>query len=61
MTRGSARSKGHVIVAGLGNIGFRLVQSLRRHGEAVVAIERTKMPDRLQKTVAAKTSATPFR
>jgi len=40
IARGSARAKGHIIVAGLGNIGFRLVQSLLRSGEQVVAIER---------------------
>lgn len=32
--------KGHVIVAGLGNVGYRVVQELLRAGAAVVAIER---------------------
>jgi len=40
IARGSARAKGHIIVAGLGNIGFRLLQSLLDGGEQVVAIER---------------------
>ncbi len=31
---------GHVIVCGLGAIGFRVVEELRRHGELVVVIER---------------------
>ncbi|MGA2253703.1 MAG: NAD-binding protein [Thermoguttaceae bacterium] len=42
IARGSARFKGHIIVAGLGNIGFRLVQSLLQNGEQVVAIEHRK-------------------
>ncbi len=40
ISRGSSRSKGHVIIAGLGNIGIRLVQQLLDHGERVVAVER---------------------
>ncbi len=32
--------KGHVVVAGLGNVGYRVVQELRRAGASVVAIER---------------------
>jgi Trk K+ transport system NAD-binding subunit len=32
--------KGHVIVCGLGNVGFRVVQELLHQGERVVAIER---------------------
>ena len=36
--RGTLRN--HVIVAGLGKIGYRLVQDLVRNGESVVAIER---------------------
>jgi Trk K+ transport system NAD-binding subunit len=32
--------KGHVIVCGLGNVGFRVVQELLNQGERVVAIER---------------------
>jgi Trk K+ transport system NAD-binding subunit len=31
---------GHVIVAGLGNLGFRIVEELRRGGVPVVAVER---------------------
>jgi Trk K+ transport system NAD-binding subunit len=31
---------GHVVVAGLGNVGFRVVEELIRRGERVVAIER---------------------
>lgn len=32
--------RGHIIVCGLGNVGFRVVQELLRHGERVVAIEK---------------------
>jgi Trk K+ transport system NAD-binding subunit len=39
----------HIVVAGLGNVGFRVVQLLRKYGESVVAIERngscTFLPD----------------
>lgn len=34
--------RGHVIVCGLGNVGFRVMQELLRHDERVVAIERTR-------------------
>jgi Trk K+ transport system NAD-binding subunit len=37
--RRTSRHRGHIIVAGLGRIGFRLVGDLIRHGEEVVAIE----------------------
>jgi Trk K+ transport system NAD-binding subunit len=37
--RRTSRHRGHVIVAGLGRIGFRLVRDLIRNGEEVVAIE----------------------
>lgn len=30
----------HIIVAGLGNVGFRVVEQLRRYGEEVVCIEK---------------------
>lgn len=33
---------GHVIVCGLGNIGFRVVEELLTHGDKVVAIERAR-------------------
>ncbi len=33
---------GHIIVCGLGNVGFRVAQELHRQGERVVAIERTR-------------------
>jgi voltage-gated potassium channel Kch len=39
-SRGCSRLKNHVIVVGLGNIGFRAVRELVRAGETVVAIER---------------------
>jgi Trk K+ transport system NAD-binding subunit len=45
MAHGAAHYRGHVIVAGLGNIGFRLVRDLVQAGESVVAIEhRTDAP-----------------
>ena len=31
---------GHIVVCGLGNVGYRVVEELRRRGESVVAIER---------------------
>lgn len=40
LTRGSANLHGHIIVAGLGSIGFRVMRELARRGENVVAIER---------------------
>jgi Trk K+ transport system NAD-binding subunit len=36
----SERMMDHVVVCGLGHVGFRVVESLRRLGEPVVAIER---------------------
>jgi Trk K+ transport system NAD-binding subunit len=33
---------GHVVVAGLGNVGFRVVQELRRTGVPVVVVERNR-------------------
>jgi Trk K+ transport system NAD-binding subunit len=33
---------GHIVVCGLGNVGFRVVEELFKHGERVVAIERTR-------------------
>ena len=40
VTRGSSQLRGHIVVAGLGSVGFRVVQELVRRGETVVAIER---------------------
>jgi Trk K+ transport system NAD-binding subunit len=48
IARGSARSKGHVVVAGLGNIGLRLVQGLLQDGEQVVAVESSEEDESLQ-------------
>ena len=39
MSLGSSHFKGHVIVAGLGSVGFRLVRELVHNGQSVVAIE----------------------
>jgi Trk K+ transport system NAD-binding subunit len=36
----AATFENHIIVCGLGNVGFRVVQRLRRMGEQVVCIER---------------------
>ena len=38
VTRGSSQLRGHIVVAGLGSVGFRVVQELVRRGETVVAI-----------------------
>jgi Trk K+ transport system NAD-binding subunit len=48
VSRATARREGHAIVAGLGNVGFRLVQSLVQHGESVVAVERRPDGDFVQ-------------
>lgn len=34
--------RGHIVVCGLGNIGFRVVEELLRDGERVVALERSR-------------------
>lgn len=36
----AASYENHIVVAGMGNVGFRVMQHLRRHGEMVVCIER---------------------
>jgi len=38
--RGCSRYSGHIIVAGLGNVGFRIVNALSELGEQVVAVEQ---------------------
>jgi Trk K+ transport system NAD-binding subunit len=48
MAADRARSTGHVIVAGLGKIGFRLVRDLVRNGQRVVAIERREEAEFVQ-------------
>ena len=40
--RSHARRVGHIIVAGLGSIGYRLASELSRRGESVVAIEQSE-------------------
>lgn len=40
LARSCSQFKGHIIVAGLGNIGFRVVKELVQSGETVVAIEQ---------------------
>jgi voltage-gated potassium channel Kch len=39
-SRGCSRLSNHIIVVGLGNVGFRVVRELVRSGETVVAVER---------------------
>ncbi len=48
----SERLSGHVVVCGLGHVGYRVVEELRLGGEAVVAIERTE-DDSFLETVRA--------
>lgn len=36
----TAQMRGHVVVCGLGHVGYRVVEELRRLGEEVVAVER---------------------
>jgi voltage-gated potassium channel Kch len=40
MGRQRVPEEGHVVVVGLGNVGYRIVEELRRAGETVVAIDR---------------------
>lgn len=40
--RSHARRAGHIVIAGLGSIGFRLATELSHRGESVVAIEQNK-------------------
>lgn len=46
--RGCAQYKGHIIVTGLGNIGFRVVRELARNGETVVAVEEQQSGNFIQ-------------
>lgn len=45
---GAANYQNHIVVAGLGNIGFRLVRELVQAGERVVAIEKSSDASFLQ-------------
>jgi Trk K+ transport system NAD-binding subunit len=40
MARGAARTRGHVVVAGIGNVGIRALRELVRHGEQTVAVQK---------------------
>ena len=44
LARGRARAREHIIVVGLGNLGFRIVEDLIRRGETVVAVEQRDSP-----------------
>lgn len=44
----AATYENHIVVAGLGNVGFRVVENLRRSGETVVCIERNSEATFLQ-------------
>ena len=46
--RSCAECKGHIVVAGLGSIGFRLVRELARRGETVAAIEQRNSGEFIQ-------------
>ena len=50
LARGCARYQGHIIVAGLGEIGFRLVRELVHDQETVVAIELRENGEFVQPT-----------
>ena len=39
-SRGCSKMKGHIVVAGLGHIGFRVARALVQQGNSVVGIER---------------------
>jgi len=41
LAQGTRHRRGHVIVAGLGNMGFRVLRQLARLGEDVVAVEKS--------------------
>jgi voltage-gated potassium channel Kch len=47
LARGVVRQRDHVIVAGLGHSGFRVLRELCRLGESTVAIERCETADLL--------------
>jgi Trk K+ transport system NAD-binding subunit len=40
LARGCSQLEGHIIVVGLGNLGYRVLRELTRSGQMVVAIER---------------------
>jgi hypothetical protein len=40
MGRQRVPEEGHVVVVGMGNVGYRIVEELRRAGETVVAVDR---------------------
>jgi Trk K+ transport system NAD-binding subunit len=39
LARGRSRRHGHIVVVGIGTVGYRVVRELKRRGESVVAIE----------------------
>lgn len=40
MARGAAELHGHVVVAGMGNVGVRVLRELARHGEEMVVVQK---------------------
>ena len=44
LARGRALAREHIIVVGLGNLGYRIVEDLVRRGETVVAVELRDSP-----------------
>mgnify|MGYP002153772910 CR=1 FL=1 len=50
LARGASKYRGHIIVAGLGNIGYRVVRELVHRGETVVAIEQDEGCDYIAPT-----------
>jgi len=40
MARGAAQMEGHVVVAGMGNVGIRVLRELGRHGEDLVVVQK---------------------
>jgi voltage-gated potassium channel Kch len=40
MARGAAGLSGHVVVAGMGNVGIRVLRELAGHGEELVAVQK---------------------
>jgi Trk K+ transport system NAD-binding subunit len=40
MARGAAELRGHLVVAGMGNVGVRVLRELARHGEEMVVVQK---------------------
>jgi len=55
LARGRSRRQGHIVVVGIGTVGYRVVRELKRRGETVVAIEHKETSEFVE---AARSLAT---